>query len=211
MAEERRRGERTGQVLNRFLPVLTDLRVWLITLTYLCFLMGAYGIQVWLPLILKQGNMSNLAVSFLSAVPYLFASIGMISWAWFADRYGRRTLNLAVSCLLAAAGFGLALVTHDFTLSLIGLTIALVGANAARAILWAIPALYLTGVAAAGGLAFINSLGTLGGFFGPWLIGWLKDTTGSFTAGLTAMMAFLLLGAVFAFLLRWVTRNEVSD
>ena len=211
MAEERRRGERSGQVLHRFAPVLRDVRVWLITLTYLCFLMGAYGIQVWLPLILKQEHFSNLTISFLSGVPYLFASIGMVSWAWVADRFGHRVLNLAIACLVAAAGFAIALVTHDVVVSLLGMTLALVGANAARAILWAIPALYLTGVAAAGGLAFINSLGTLGGFFGPWLIGWLKDATGSFTAGLMAMMAFLLLGAVFAFLLRWVTRNEVAD
>jgi len=211
MAEEKRRGARTGQVLHSFLPVLTDLRVWLITLTYLCFLMGAYGIQVWLPLILKQQHLSDLTVSLVSGIPYFFASVGMVSWAWFADRYGRRALNLALCCVAAACGFGIALATNDFTFSLIGLTVALVGANAARAILWAMPALYLTGIAAAGGLAFINSVGTLGGFFGPWLIGWLKDMTGSFTAGLTAMMGFLLLGAGFALLLRWVTRNEVAD
>ena len=189
--------------------MLTDVRVWLITLTYLCFLMGAYAIQMWLPLMLKQAHLSNFSVAMVSGIPYLFASIGMVTWAWFVDRVGQRALNVAFTCLVAACGFAIALATHDFTLSLIGLTIALIGANAARAILWAMPALYLTGAAAAGGLAFINSVGTLGGFFGPWLIGWLKDLTGSFTAGLAAMMAFLLIGAVFALLLRWSTRNEV--
>ena len=209
LADEKSRRQRSGQVLHSFLPVLTDTRVWLITLTYLCFLMGAYAIQMWLPLMLKQAHLSNFSAATVSGIPYLFASVGMVSWAWYVDRVGQRALNVALTCLVAACGFAIALVTHDFTLSLIGLTIALIGANAARAILWAMPALYLTGAAAAGGLAFINSIGTLGGFFGPWLIGWLKDVTGSFTAGLGAMMGFLLMGAVFAMLLRWKTRGEI--
>ncbi|MGH7105848.1 MAG: MFS transporter, partial [Acetobacteraceae bacterium] len=85
---------------------------------------------------------------------------------------------------------------------LMGLTVALVGATSARAIFWAIPPRFLVGTAAAGGLAFINSVGTLGGFFGPFMMGWLKDLTGSFDSGLALMAVIVMISAGFAVLLR---------
>jgi MFS transporter, ACS family, tartrate transporter len=200
--------EKRDRAVSRLNVALRDVRVWMCTVVYLGFTVGSYGIQIWFPLILKQQNFSNLQVGWISALPYLAASLGMIVWARLADRSGRKIINLATCCFLAVAGFLLAVSTGRFDLSLLGLTGALVGVTAARAIFWAIPTRFLTGVAAAGGIAFINTVGTTGGFFGPTIVGWLKDTTGSFEAGLLAMTGFLAVSTVFALLLKLVIRDE---
>jgi nitrate/nitrite transporter NarK len=87
-------------------------------------------------------------------------------------------------------------------MSVVAITVAVSGVNAARALFWTIPPRFLTGLAAAGGLAFINSIGTSGGFVGPTIMGWLTDQTGSFTAGLMALCGFLLAAASLAWWLR---------
>ncbi len=194
--------------VTSLLAVVKDPRVWILSSIYFGFSVGTYGVQVWLPLIIKQEKFSDLIVGVMTAVPYLFAVIGMIMWASYVDRKGRRIDNVTVTCLLAALGFGIALWTGQFGLSFFGLTVALIGVNAARAVFWAIPSRYLTGIAAAGGLAFINSVGTLGGFIGPSIVGWLKEETGSFTAGLTAMAAFLLATALMSMLLKRVAGQD---
>jgi MFS transporter, ACS family, tartrate transporter len=103
------------------------------------------------------------------------------------DRSGKKILNLAVACLLGAVGLGSAVMLHSLGAGLAAMTVALVGTICSRTIFWTIPVRFLTGAAAAGGLAFINSVGAIGGFCGPYLVGWLKDATNSFTAGLLGM------------------------
>jgi ACS family tartrate transporter-like MFS transporter len=201
-------GEKRDRAVSRLSVALRDVRVWMCTVVYLGFTIASYGVQIWLPLILKQQNFSNLEVGWISALPYLAASIGMIVWARSADRSGKKIFNLATCCLLATSGFLLAISTGRFDLSLLGVTAALVGVTAARAIFWSIPTRFLTGAAAAGGIAFINTIGTTGGFFGPTIVGWLKDATGSFEAGLLAMAGFLAVSTVFALLLKLVIRDE---
>jgi nitrate/nitrite transporter NarK len=88
------------------------------------------------------------------------------------------------------------------------MTVSLVGLNAARAVFWTIPPRFLTGIASAGGLAFMNSVGTMGGFVGPALMGWLKDRTGSFSVGLLAMAGFMLLATVLSWSLKFVFPEE---
>ncbi|ACB96144.1 MFS transporter [Beijerinckia indica] len=200
--------EKRDRVVNRLGLALRDIRVWMCTIVYLGFTVGSYGVQIWLPQILKQQNLSNLQIGWISALPYLAASVGMIIWAGFADRSGRKIINLSTCCFLAVVGFVLAIATRRFDLSLLGLTAALVGVTGARAIFWSIPTRFLTGIAAAGGIAFINTIGTTGGFFGPTIVGWLKDTTGTFEAGLLAMAGFLAVSTVFALLLKLVIHDE---
>jgi MFS transporter, ACS family, tartrate transporter len=201
-------GEKREHAVHKLGPALRDIRVIMCALVFLGFTVGSYGIQIWLPLILKEQNFSNWAVGWLSAVPYLFAAVGMIAWAWWADRTGKKINNVAACCFVAAVGFLGAIIAHSFTLSLIGLTLALVGVTAARAIFWAIPTRFLTGLAAAGGIAFINTVGTTGGFFGPTIVGWLKDTTGSFEAGLLAMAGFLAMSTIVTLMLKLVIKSE---
>ncbi len=198
LAAEAQLARARPNMLVRFGSVLGDRRVWLLGAIYLGFSTGSYGVQIWLPLIVKQAAFSDTAVSLLVAIPYLFSVLGMIFWAWFVDRHGHRVLNVIVTCAVASAAFVMALVSPGFVPALASLTVALLCLNAARAVFWAIPSLYLTGAAAAGGLALISSIGTLGGFLGPAIVGWLKDWTGSFDAGLLALAGFLALASVLA-------------
>jgi ACS family tartrate transporter-like MFS transporter len=183
---------------------LKDARVLILTVIQFGFTLGTYGIGIWLPLILKQHHLTNIQIGLLSVPPYLAASIAMLLWARGADRKDAQIFHLALSCALAAAGLIVSAAAPGLTLRLVALTVALVGATSARAIFWAIPPRFLVGTAAAGGLAFINSVGTLGGFFGPFLMGWLKDLTGSFESGLFLMAVIVMISAGFAVLLRVV-------
>ena len=200
--------ERRTRVQHDLMAALKDARVLILTVIQFGFTLGTYGIGIWLPLILKQHHLTNLRIGLLSVPPYLAASIAMLLWARFADRADTRILNLTVSCALAAAGLIGAALSPGLTPQLGGLTVALIGATSARAIFWAIPPRFLIGAAAAGGLAFINSIGTLGGFFGPFLMGWLKDLTGSFDTGLALMAVIVLISAGFAALLLAFERDR---
>jgi ACS family tartrate transporter-like MFS transporter len=132
----------------------------------------------------------------------------MLTWAYYVDRTGQKIVNLTLGNLMAAVGLVVAVTWTDLVPSLLGLTIALVGVTSARAIFWTVPTSFLTGVAAAGGLAFINSIGTLGGFVGPFLVGWIKDTTGTFMLGLVAMAVFLAIATVLSACLKFLMRRE---
>jgi len=135
--------------------------------------------------------------------------IGMILWAGHVDRGASKVVNLALSCAVSACGFlGAILFRNNFWLSVVWMAVAVTGVNGARAIFWTIPPRFLTGMAAAGGLAFINSIGTTGGFVGPYVMGWLTDETGSFSAGLLAMSGFLVLAAALSWSLRRFAPGE---
>jgi nitrate/nitrite transporter NarK len=124
------------------------------------------------------------------------------------DRGGKTILNLALACVFGAAGLALSTVVDGFAWELAGLSIAVVAVSSARAIFWTIPTRFLTGVAAAGGLAFINSIGTLGGFAGPYLMGYLKETTGHFSAGIWALAAILMVSASLTASLALLVRKD---
>jgi ACS family tartrate transporter-like MFS transporter len=200
--------ERRTQVQHNFAAALKDVRVLMLTVIQFGFTLGTYGIGIWLPLILKEHGLSNIQIGLLSMPPYLAASLGMLLWARRADRKTGQILNLTLTCLLAAAGLIGSVVFSGLALQLVALTIALIGVSSARAIFWTIPPRFLVGTAAAGGLAFINSVGTLGGFFGPFTMGWLRDVSGSFNSGLLLMAVILVIAAGFAGLLRSVIKER---
>ena len=170
---------------------LMDARVLICAAIQFGFTLGSYGIGIWLPLMLKEYHLTNTAIGWIAAIPYLFASIGMILWARYVDQKGRRIANLAIACALGAAGLLLPIFSNSLLSAVIGFSLALTGVTAARAIFWTIPTRFLTGVAAAGGLAFINSVATTGGFFGPSMMGALKDFSGSYIVGLLAVAAII--------------------
>ncbi|WP_321871578.1 MFS transporter [Paraburkholderia tropica] len=203
LASERREREKKD-----LLGALRDPRVLILTVIQFGFVLGSYGIGIWLPTILKSHGLSVGAISFVSAAPYVFATVAMILWAKRVDRKGRKIVNLMIACLLGAVGMVCAAVTHEFLPALAGITIAIVGATTARALFWSIPTRFLTGAAAAGGLAFINSVGTFGGFAGPFMMGWLKDQTGSFSMGMLGMAGMLVLSTVLTGVLRIMVKDE---
>jgi MFS family permease len=202
LAEERR-----DRARHSLFSAIKDVRVLILTGIQFGYTLGSYGIGIWLPQILKTHGLSNLAVGFVSAVPYLFASVAMLVWAAYVDRAGRKVLNLTLGFSLATIGFVLSVGWTDLAPALIGLTVALVGVTSARAIFWTVPTSFLTGRGAAGGLAFISTIGSLGGFFGPFLIGWIKNSTGSFILGLLTMAAVLAVTTALSVALRFVDKE----
>jgi ACS family tartrate transporter-like MFS transporter len=191
-----------------WLAALQDTRVLILAAIQFGFTLASYGIGIFLPLILKEFHLSNLAIGWISAIPYLFASAGMILWARYVDRQGRRIVNLAVACFLGGAGLVAPVLSGSLAIALTGFSVALVGVTAARAIFWTIPTRFLTGVAAAGGLAFINSIGTLGGFVGPFMMGWLREFSGSYVVGLTAVAVIMIAATVASISLKLVVSKE---
>ncbi|PAY03718.1 MFS transporter [Bradyrhizobium sp. UFLA03-84] len=171
---------------------MQDIRVLMLTAITFAFTIGSYGIGIWLPLILKSHGLSNMQVGWLSAIPYLFATIGMLFWARLVDRKGQKIYNLMAALILGALGLALSVAFSSLVPALACLTLALVGTISARTVFYTIPQSFLTGAAAAGGIAFINSVGAFGGFVGPYMVGFLKDATGSFNAGMIGMAAILV-------------------
>jgi MFS transporter, ACS family, tartrate transporter len=187
---------------------LKDARVLICAAIQFGFTLGSYGIGIWLPLILKEYHLSTLAIGWIAAIPYLFASAGMILWARYVDQRGRRVVNLAIACFLGGVGLLAPILSGSLVVALTGFSAALVGVTAARAIFWTIPTRFLTGVAAAGGLAFINSIGTVGGFAGPFMMGWLREFSGSYVVGLAAVAAIMIAATIASMSLKLVVSQE---
>jgi MFS transporter, ACS family, tartrate transporter len=160
--------EQKPREVHRFWAALTDGRVLTLAGVQFGFLVGSYGVGVWLPQILKQGDLTNLEIGFVSSGSYVLATIALVLWGSYVQRRGHKIANLAAACVLSAIGFaGAVAFASTFWVSVAALTLALIGINAARGLFWSIPPRFLTGLGAAGGLAFINSVGTTGGFVGP--------------------------------------------
>ncbi len=187
---------------------LKDPRVLLLAASQFGFIAGSYAIAIWLPQIMKDARLSNLQIGFVTGGCYLLASVAMIGWAEWVARTGKKITHLTLACLASAIGLLLAVVFPNFWVSLAWITLALIGTTSARAILWTIPTRFLTGLAAAGGLAFINSVATIGGFVGPYAMGWLRDATGSFSAGLIAMAGLLMVSTLMSWSLKFVVTQE---
>jgi sugar phosphate permease len=193
---------------KHLLESLKDYRVALLASIQFSYTIGSYGVAIFLPLILKTHGFGNLSVGWLTALTNVAACIGMLVWASFIDRSGKSIFHLAITCLISGLGLILAISTGSFIPAYIGLTVAVIGTNTARAVLWTIPTRFLTGLAAAGGLAMINSVGVFGGFVGPSIMGFMKDATGSYNGGLLAMSGFLFLAMVLALAMRQFIAKE---
>jgi MFS transporter, ACS family, tartrate transporter len=187
---------------------IKDPRVVICALVQFGFTLGSYGILFWLPQIIKASGLSNLTVSVLTAIPYAFATAAMIWWALVVDKSGKKISNLTITCGLGAVGLVLSVLSDSLVIGLIGLTIALIGITSARAVFWTIPTRFMTGVGAASGLAFINSIGVMGGYFGPELMGTLKDFTGGYFVGLLTMAGILAASSVLAASLKLLIKLE---
>jgi ACS family tartrate transporter-like MFS transporter len=172
---------------------LANGRVWWLGTVYFLIVAGLYAFSLWLPQLVKaSGRLSNFEVGVITAVPYLVAAAGMVLVGRSSDRSGERHLHLALPALAAAGGFvAVALVRAPAPL-VAGLSVAAFGLLACLGPFWALPTAFLKDEAGAAGIALINSMGALGGFVGPYLLGIVKDRTGSFATGL------LLLGAMVA-------------
>lgn len=184
---------------HRFTDVFRDGRVWALSLVYLCMMNGFYGVNFWMPTIIQEFGLdphNYLEVGLLSMVPWGVAAMAMVLIGSHSDRTGERYWHAIVPLLVAAAGLlGLALVGHQALPSMICLTMITSGLLTVVAVFWSIPAGFLSGTAAAAGIAWINSLGNLGGFFGPELIGRIRTATDSTGMAFFVLAGIVLLGA----------------
>jgi len=200
-ADEHRRSA-SGEAVHSFGAVLRNGHVWLLGLVYFSIQMGVYAINFWLPSIIKAMGFSDATtIGWLSALPYLFASIFMVIVGRSGDARGERRWHLAVPMLMALVGLMLAAhFSGNVVIAMIGLTLATMGALTGLPMFWPLPAAFLGSAAAAGGLALINSLGQVAGFVSPFLVGWIKDTTGSTDVALYILSSVLLVGVVLVIL-----------
>jgi ACS family tartrate transporter-like MFS transporter len=187
---------------------LTDPRILLCALVYFCLNAASYGVAFFLPTIIKGFGVSDTQTGFLAALPFVFGAIGMVLLGRHSDRTMERKGHVAVALLMAAVGVGLAGFIANPVIVMALLCFAQIGISAVPPMFWPLPASFLTGASAAAGIAAINSLGNLSGFAGPYAMGYLKDLTGNFTAGLLLLAGCALLGAIVVLMLRIDVRRE---
>jgi ACS family tartrate transporter-like MFS transporter len=176
-----------------------DPRVLILTLNYFGIVTASLGLLLFLPQMVKQLGFTNMQVGWVSMIPYLFGALSMIAWGWVSDRMGERRWNLFWACMVAAVGLIIAGMTIGTAWAVVGMTIATIGLYGTKGPFWTMPSMILTGSAAASGIAWINGIGNLGGFFGPTAVGWIKNLTGSFASGLYLLAALALVSALSTF------------
>lgn len=178
-------------------------RVLLLALNYFGIVTASLGMLFFIPQIIKSlGDFSNMTVGWLTAIPYLFGALSLVLWGRLSDRLNERRWNLLTACVVSTAGLVLAGFTLGSWWALVGMSVAAIGFYGSKGPFWSMPPMFLTGTAAASALAWINSIGNLGGFFGPWYVGLLKDATGSYAGGLFGLaLLALIAAAVCAFFL----------
>ncbi|HMK80846.1 MAG TPA: MFS transporter [Xanthobacteraceae bacterium] len=186
---------------------LTNPKVLALSLVYFGLVSGNYGLGYWLPTIVKgvattlqldasSGININTLTGYLVAIPYALAVVAMIYWTRRSDHARERLWHVAAPAILGGAALAAAAYLSDPLLAGIAVTVCAVATYAALPTFWTLPTAFLTGTAAAGGIALINSIGNIGGFAGPYAVGWLKDTTGGTTAGLLVLAACYVLAGV---------------
>ena len=187
---------------------LTDIRILLCALVYFCLNAASYGVAFFLPTIIKGFGVSDTQTGLLAALPFVFGGIGMVLLGRHSDRTMERKGHVAAALLMAAIGVGLSGLVSSPVIIMALLCFAQIGISAVPPMFWPMPASFLTGASAAAGIAAINSLGNLSGFAGPYAMGYLKDLTGNFTAGLLLLGGCALIGALVSISLRIDVRRE---
>jgi ACS family tartrate transporter-like MFS transporter len=179
--------------------VFTHWTVWELGIIYALASAGTYGLSLWLPQIIQSlSASSDFAVGVMSAGPNLVAAIAMVLIGRHSDRTGERCMHVAACSAVAGVGFVVSAYLTSPWMALIGLSVAAIGVNGRYGPFWALPSLFLTDEAAAGGIALINSLGATAGFVAPYTIGIVRDVTGSFRGGLLFLALLLFAGAYMA-------------
>ena len=191
---------------HSFTDAFRDSRVWALSIVYLCAVIGFYAVNFWMPTIIQELGIDKqdfLRVGLLSMIPWGVAAVTMVLAGASSDRTRERRWHTAISLLVAMCGLlALALVGHAPIPSIIALTLVTSGLLSCVAIFWSLPTAFLSGTAAAAGIALINSIGNLGGYFGPDMIGRIRTSTGSTEAAFFVLAGIALLGAIIVLLLK---------
>jgi ACS family tartrate transporter-like MFS transporter len=180
-----------------FLEGMYNPKVLLLALNYFGIVVASLGILFFVPQMIKDiGVKDNMTVGWLTMIPYICGGIGLVGWGMVSDRMNERRWNLLGACAVATIGLVIAGATTGTWWSMVGLCIATFGFYGSKGPFWSMPPMFLTGTAAAASIAWINSIGNLGGFFGPWYVGVLKDWTGAYAGGIYGLAFLCLVSAV---------------
>jgi ACS family tartrate transporter-like MFS transporter len=172
-------------------------KVLLLALNYFGIVVASLGILFFVPQIIKSiGVTDNMTVGWLTMIPYISGGIGLVGWGLVSDRMNERRWNLLAACVVSTIGLIIAGLTIGSWWAMVGLSIATFGFYGSKGPFWSMPPMFMTGTAAAASIAWINSLGNLGGFFGPWYVGVVKDMTGSYAGGLYGLAFLCVISAV---------------
>ncbi|MDQ0143863.1 MFS transporter [Cupriavidus necator] len=208
--DQRNAGAAAGAAHGHSLgAVFADRRVWWMCLIYFCFVTGQYALTFWMPTLVKSSGVTgNLNIGLLSAIPFLCAVVVMNILGHSADARRERRWHLIVPALMGAAGFAIAAsFTNNTTVAIAALSLAAAGVLTCAPLFWSLPTSFLSGVAAASGIAVVNSVGNLAGFVSPYMVGALKDLTHSTQLPMYVLSAILLAGAV----LVWMTPAKLVN
>ena len=187
-------------------------RVFALAACYFGADLGLYGVVFWIPQIFAAAGIPASAIGLTVALPYTAAAFGMIAWSRHSDRSRERTRHIALASLVGFIGLALSAVLHDSALlAILSFTVGVTGTLAMLPIFWTLPSAILRGAAAAAGLALINAIGNLGSFAGPYLVGWIKEASGSFTWGLLTVSAGVLFSGIIALQVGHDVRAEYAE
>lgn len=176
---------------------LTSGRVWLLAAVYFTIPVALYAMGFWLPQIVRSASGANdIVVGWLSAIPYAVAAVGMVIVGRHSDRTGERRRHIALSAVGGGAAFALTGFLHGVVPSIAALSMAMLGLASMLGPFWAFATSFLGGIGAAAGIALVNSIGNVGGFVGPNIIGFVQQTTRGFTGGLVVVGAVLAVGGL---------------
>ncbi len=186
-----------------FRETMLNKRVLVLGLLYIGMNMGMYAANVWMPTIVKSlGSLGNLETTLVISLIWAVASATSIFWGRRSDRVQERYRHLGFALLFGAAGFSLSAYVGSPALAMACLTAAVAGILSGYVVFWVIPGTFLTGTAAAAGIALMNSMGNLGGFLGPFAVGWLRDSTGSFQIALQVLAGAMVVSGLIAIAIR---------
>ena len=182
--------------LHGFWQMLADKRIWILMIPDFSIVIGLYGMGLWMPQMIKGLGFSNLETGFVVALPYVVSMIAMVLAGMSSDRSGERVGHVAGAAFIGALGLLGAVLLHNPVFIILSFCVAGAGIYAALAVFWTLPTAILRGMAAAGGLALLNSVANLGGYFGPDMMGRLKELTGDYVLGMEVLAGFLTLAGI---------------
>jgi len=191
-----------------------DMRVWALSLVYFCGVVCFYAVNFWLPTIVQELGIDKkdlLKVGLVSMIPWGFAAVAMVVVGHHSDVTGERRWHSAGGLLVAIVGMlMLSIVGHNPIIGIVGLTLVTSGILSWVACFWSLPTAFLSGAAAAAGIAWINSVGNLGGYVGPLAIGWVRDHYKSSELAFYSLSVCAFIGAVIILVLRGTQRTTAS-
>ncbi len=191
--------DRTGSHSVNLAGAFRNSAIWRLAFIYFSISVSLYSISLWLPVVLKRlSGASDVRVVALTTIPYVLAAVGMLLVARSSDLRRERRWHLGCCLLTTALGFSLSVALASPIFAMAALFLAAAGTWGNFGPFWALPTSMLRGTAAAGGIAFINSIGALGGFCGPYLMGRVSDLTHSFHAALLTVAALQVMAALVA-------------